>query len=148
MISQEQIKILYDKYLEIVHLEVSEFGCKPTEVRHLIGRLGEFYCALKVNGTLAHEPNQHGFDVIAENNRKISVKTTAQKTGFVTINSKTLNKVNDLMLLQYANETLEIIYFGPIQEAVEVSRTWKENYEFDISKAKKLHNKSFERDAG
>jgi len=146
MITQEQIQLLYDKYLEIVHLEVSEFGCKPTEVRHLIGRLGEFYCALHVKGTLAHETNQHGFDVTAKDNRKISVKTTAQKSGFVTINSKTLNKVNDLMLLQYANEKLEIIYYGPIEKAVEVSRTWEDKYEFDISKAKKLHNKAVKRD--
>ncbi len=60
ILSQEEIKRLYDKYLEIVLLETQELGCKPTEIRHLLGRLGEFYCALQVEGTLAHQPNQHG----------------------------------------------------------------------------------------
>lgn len=139
MITQEQIQILYQKYFDIVKLEVSEFGCKPTEVRHLIGRLGEFYCALHVNGNLSHEVNQHGFDVVSKDNRKISVKTTAQeKGGFVAINSKTLSKVDDLMLLQYKGENLEIVYYGDIDKVIKVSRKWKDNYELDISKAKKI----------
>src|SRR3546814_11525292 len=58
-----------------------EFGVKPTEVRHLIGRLGEFHCALQVGGNLAHMANQHGFDVVCSNDRRISVKTTAQVSG-------------------------------------------------------------------
>ncbi|CAC9550909.1 hypothetical protein [uncultured Gammaproteobacteria bacterium] len=138
MITQEQIQILYKKYSDIVKLEVSDFGCKPTEVRHLIGRLGEFYCALHVGGNLSHEANQHGFDVISKDNRKISVKTTAQKSGFVAINSKTLNKVDDLMLLQYKDENLEIVYYGDIDKAIKVSRMWEGKYELDISKAKKI----------
>lgn len=138
MLTQDKIQSLYEKYLEIIHLEVSEFGCKPTEVRHLLGRLGEFYCALKVGGTLAHVANQHGFDVVTKNDRKISVKTTAQKSGFVTINPKTLDKVDELMLLQYVNYHLKIIYYGPVNKAVEVARSWEGKYELDISKARKL----------
>ena len=61
---------MYEKYMDIIKLEVEQFGCKPTEVRHLIGRLGEFFCALQVNGKLAHEANQHGFDVISESGSK------------------------------------------------------------------------------
>ncbi len=138
MLTHHQIQSLYDQYLEIVLLEVSTFGCKPTEVRHLLGRLGEFYCALKINGTLAHVVNQHGFDVVSQDNKKVSVKTTAQKTGFVTINPKTLDKVDELMLLQFINHNFEILYHGSIQKAVEVSRMWAGKYEFDISKARKL----------
>ena len=41
--NNEQLKIMYEKYMDIVKLEVEQFGCKPTEVRHLIGRLGEFF---------------------------------------------------------------------------------------------------------
>ncbi|RXJ85295.1 hypothetical protein CRU87_10775, partial [Aliarcobacter trophiarum LMG 25534] len=44
---------LYNKYLEILNFEIKYFNHKPTELRHLIGRLGEFYCAIKTNGTLA-----------------------------------------------------------------------------------------------
>jgi hypothetical protein len=58
MITADRIKHLYDRYLELIRLEIDEFGVKPTEVRHLIGRLGEFYCALQVNGTLAHLANR------------------------------------------------------------------------------------------
>ena len=101
MLSIEQIKLLHEKYLELIKLEVETFGVKPTEVRHLIGRLGEFHCALQVGGSLAHEVNQHGFDVGAPSGRRISVKTTAQTTGFVAIRESTLSKVDDLMVLQY-----------------------------------------------
>jgi len=124
--------------MELVKLEVEQFGCKPTEVRHLIGRLGEFFCALKVNGQLAYHPNQHGFDVISYDGRKISVKTTAQKSGFITINPNTANLVDDLMLIQFSDFKLEVIFHGPIQKAIDVSRIWGGKYEFDISKAKRL----------
>ena len=129
---------MYEKYMDIVKLEVEQFGCKPTEVRHLIGRLGEFFCALQVNGKLAHEANEHGFDVISESGRRISVKTTAQKSGFITINPNTASKVDDLMLIQYFDSKLEVVFHGSIQKAIDVSRTWEGKFEFDISKAKRL----------
>ena len=53
MIATEKIKLLYNKYLELIKLEVEVFGVKPTELRHLVGRLAEFYCALQVEGSLA-----------------------------------------------------------------------------------------------
>jgi len=142
MIEYQQIKELYEKYKELVELEVNTFGVKPTEVRHLIGRLGEFYCALKLNGTLAHETNQHGFDVIDSKQRKVSVKTTAQKTGFVPINSTTIDKVDDIMILQYKDSNLEIIYYGAINKATESARYYEQSkkFELDISKAKKLYS--------
>lgn len=138
MLTKDKIEILYRKYLEILELEILEFGCKATEVRHLLGRLGEFYCALKTNGTLAAEVNQHGFDVISEDGKRISVKTTAQTTGFVAINKKTLDKVDDLMILQYVNNELQIIYYDKIANATKDCRVWKDTFELDISKAKKM----------
>ena len=101
VLSQSQIQTLYEEYMEILKLEVSEFGCKPTETRHLIGRLGEFKCALHTNGELARKANQHGFDVVSSTGKRISVKTTAQKSGFVSINKNTLDKVDELMMIQY-----------------------------------------------
>lgn len=140
MITRDQIKILYDKYLDLIDLEIREFGVKPTEVRHLIGRLGEFFCALETDGTLAHTTNQHGFDVISSSGRKISVKTTAQTTGFVPISASTLDKVDDVMILQFAEGTLNIVYYGEISKAVEAARFYESlgKYELDISKARKL----------
>lgn len=140
MITADRIQQLFDKYLELIRLEIAEFGVKPTEVRHLIGRVGEFYCALQVGGTLAHLTNQHGFDVICKNGRRVSVKTTAQQTGFVPIGKSTLDKVDDLMVLQYHEGALFTIYYGPVGLAVEAARYYEPSgkYELDISKARRL----------
>lgn len=140
MITQERLVALRDQYLELVRLEVEEFGVKATEVRHLIGRLGEFECALIVKGTLAHRANQHGFDVIAKNGRRISVKATGQKIGFIAISLKTLHHADDLMLLQYAKGRLDTIYYGCIRKAVSVARTYESvgKYELDIARARRL----------
>ncbi len=105
-----------------MQLEVEELGVKPTEVRHLIGRLGEFECALLVKGVLAHLPNQHGFDVVAANGRKISVKATGQKSGFVAIAKSTVHHVDDLMVIQYQNAKLEVLYYGCINKVVNAAR--------------------------
>ncbi|MGE3611711.1 MAG: hypothetical protein AB7I27_19125 [Bacteriovoracaceae bacterium] len=134
------IQKMYEKYLDILHTEMREFGCEPTELRHLIGRLGEFYCALHVQGYLAHETNQHGFDVISSDGRKISVKTTAQISGFVSINPKTLSKVDDLMVLQFIDGELHLLYFGPVEKASLACRKWGNKLELDLTKAKKLNH--------
>lgn len=140
MLDKVKIQQLYDHYLELIRLETIEFGVKPTEVRHLIGRLGEFYCALKTKGQLAHTANQHGFDVISENGRTISVKTTAQTSGFVAISARTIDKADDLMVLQFLNGDIDVVYFGPVTDAVNVARLYEKsgNYELDIPKAKRL----------
>ena len=140
MITTDRIQQIYDKYLELIRLEIVEFGVKPTEVRHLIGRLGEFHCALQVGGTLAHLANQHGFDVVCRNGRRISVKTTAQTTGFVPIGKATIDKVDDLMIIQYRDGELSIVYYGPIGPAAAAARYYDHvgKYELDISKARRL----------
>ena len=137
-LNQQHIEKLYQDYLELLEVEMNLLGCKPTELRHLIGRIGEFKCALLTNGQLSSVPNQHGFDVIAENGRKISVKTTAQISGFVTINSKTVDLVDELMLIQFKNSQFTVAYHGPVEPALEVARLYKDKYELDIAKASKL----------
>lgn len=134
-----QIKKLYEEYIKILELEINIFNVKPTEVRHLIGRIGEFKCAIVTNGTLSNEVNQHGFDVIS-NNKKISVKTTAQKNGFISINKNTINLVDELMIFQFINNEFKIIYYGDMNQAIEKARTFNNKYELDISKAKKLRS--------
>lgn len=140
MISLDRIQQLFDKYYELIRLETSEFGVNATEVRHLLGRLGEFYCALQIGGTLAHLTNQHGFDVICSAGRKVSVKTTAQKSGFVPIGKSTIHKADDLMIVQYQEGMLTTVYYGPVAEAVSAARYYEPsgNYELDISKARRL----------
>jgi hypothetical protein len=140
MISKDRIQQLYDRYLELVLLEIVEFGVKPTEVRHLIGRLGEFYCALQIGGELAHHANQQGFDVICRNGRRVSVKTTAQITGFVPIRKATLDQVDDIMIVQYRDGALSTVYYGPVGPPAAAARYYEHvgKYELDIAKARRL----------
>ena len=138
MINFENIQPLYEKYLDLVLFEVENFGVKPTEVRHLIGRLGEFHCVKEVRGTLPVRANQPDFDVLSRDGRKISVKTTAQEAGFVAISKKTAQLADDLMLVQYAQGQTTTIYHGCIHKAIKDARQYGDNYELDISKARKI----------
>lgn len=136
-----QIEKLYEEYLSLLKLEVDIFGCKATETRHLIGRIGEFKSALETQGTLAKRVNQSGFDVISHEGRKISVKTTAQKTGFVSFNKKTSHLVDDLMVIQFKDGDFTVVFHDSIDVAISHSRIYKDRYEFDISKAKALRRR-------
>ncbi|MCL4161056.1 UNVERIFIED_CONTAM: hypothetical protein GTU68_002766, partial [Idotea baltica] len=142
-VKKEKIKSFYNKYFEILKLEVQELSCKPTELRHLIGRLGEFYCALETNGELAHTPNQHGFDVITGAGKRVSVKTTAQKSGFVSINIKTIENFDEIMVLQLINLELHTLYYGNMKDIKPLCRVWKgdlNKYELDLSKLKNINS--------
>ena len=141
MPSHEQLKVLRDHYLTLLRLEIDEFGVKPTEVRHLIGRLGEIHATLLVGGEMAREVNQRGFDVVCPRQRRISVKITAQSEGFVAIGHGTKDKADDLMVLRFHDGELETVYHGPMLEAVAASRNYlpDKQYEFDLSRARQLH---------
>ena len=136
----ENLNTLMCKYLEILHLEISVLGCKPTEIRHLIGRIGEFQCAIKLGGELAFNSNQRGYDVICSGSRKVSVKTTAQKTGFITFNKRTLNLADDVMIIQYLDDEFKEIFFGTALSIIQHCRICNNNYELDLSKIKKYLN--------
>lgn len=136
IISKDQIIKLYEEYNEILRLELNVLKCKATELRHLIGRIGEFYCAIKTDGFLTKKTNQHGFDVIS-NNRKISVKTTAQDEGFVRINQKTFNSFDDLFVVQYSNDDFNLIFYGPKENILDILREYESTFELDIKKLKK-----------
>lgn len=139
-LQKTQLETLYQEYIELFDVELNMLGCKPTELRHLIGRIGEFKCALATNGRLASVPNQHGFDVISAKGKRISVKTTAQTSGFISINFRTVNFVDELMVIQFQSGKFVIIYHGPIKPALEVARVFNNRYELDILKVKKLND--------
>mgnify|MGYP001765020311 CR=1 FL=1 len=138
MLTLSQLDILRHQYLALLKLEVEAFGVQPTEVRHLIGRLGEIHAALLVKGQLAHKVNQHGFDVIDPQGQCISVKTTAQTSGFVTLSGKTHSKAQQLMLLQYVQGELSTVYHGPMALVAQEARDYRGNLELDLSKARSL----------
>lgn len=103
IISKEQLVNLYNEYKQILRYEMNVLNCKPTELRHLIGRIGEFICAIQTNGTLARQTNQHGFDVVSDG-RRISVKTTAQSSGFISINKNTFHDFDGFFVVQYVSD--------------------------------------------
>ena len=131
-------RVLYDRYLELIRSEIDEFGVKPTSLTHLLGRLGELHCALEVQGKLADLTNQPGFDVESSCGKKISVKTTAQVSGFVSISASTLEKADELMLVQYLNGQPQTVFRGSVQKAITGTRMWEGRYELDIGRARKL----------
>lgn len=141
MMSLSDLHEFKQQYLNLIQLEINAFNVKPTELRHLIGRLGEFECALRVNGQLSRTPNQPGFDVIDQNGRKISVKTTAQTGNFISISPGSYKKADDLMVIQFSAGTLDVLYYGAMELAISYCRlNQKSNmYEFDLSKAKRLN---------
>ena len=132
-LGREELEVFDTNYWQLLQKEVVTVGVKPTEIRHLIGRLGEFRAALDLGGTLARRVNQHGFDVRPQG-RTVSVKTTAQRSGFVPVNLKTVGLCDDLCVYQYVDGSLEQVYWGPIGPAVEVGRIYGQNSEIQIAR--------------
>lgn len=133
--SVAQLERLYEEYMRILELEVRAFGCAPTETRHLIGRLGEIFCARHVGGQLVRQVNQAGFDVVASDGRRISVKTTAQKRGFVSFNERTATLADDIMVIRYANDAFSIVHHEPMREAMSRARRYGGRLELALPSA-------------
>lgn len=136
-ISTEQLSKLYEEYLRILRYEMQVLQCQPTELRHLIGRIGELLCAIETGGQLARETNQHGFDVLS-GSKRISVKTTAQKTGFISFNQKTFNQLDEVFLVQYRDDDFHVMYYGKKEPIERIARSYGNVYEVDIEKVKRL----------
>ena len=137
-ISKAQIEHLFEEYNRVLLTEMNLLKCAPTEVRHLIGRIGEFLCAMTTGGMLARQPNQHGFDVVADG-RRISVKTTAQENGgFVTFNSNTIKDFDDVFIVHYKNGGFHILYNGAKEPIEAIGRPYNNQLEVDLNKIKKL----------
>ena len=59
------------------------------------------------------------------------LKTTAQCAGFVSIDGRTLDQVNDPMVLRYDNGDSKLEYHGDNQRAVDAARPWEDRFELD-----------------
>lgn len=136
-ISAEQLMKVYEEYLRILRYELQVLGCQPTELRHIMGRIGELICAIMTKGQLAKETNQHGFDVISEGKR-ISVKTTAQAKKFIPFNSKTFDRFDEIFIVHYMNEEFHILYYGDKKPIEQIVRMYGNTYEVDMEKIKRL----------
>ena len=137
-ISADQIKHLYEEYIRVLRFELQVLSCQPTELRHLIGRIGELYCAMVTDGHLARETNQHGFDVVSKG-RRISVKTTAQQSnGFIKFNKNTFEKFDDVFIVQYRDDDFHVLYYGLKTPIEEIARIYQDTYEVDLGKLRQL----------
>lgn len=137
-LSKAQVIQLYTHYNEIWRYELHILQSKPTELRHLMGRIGEFLCVLETDGQLALNVNERGYDVISADGRKVSVKTTAQTNGFISINRNTLHLCDDLFIVQYKNDAFQVVFFGEKEQVIDSCRIYENTYELDLSKLKKL----------
>jgi len=93
----------------------------PTELRHLCGRIGELYAAVVTNGQMALSVNQKGYDVVASNGDRISVKTTAKmdSKGHIAFSASTLDLVDRVLVLRMNTDEMqiEVLLDAPVDEA-------------------------------
>jgi len=97
------------------------WGVPPTELRHLIGRIGELYAALITNGQMATNVNQRGYDVVSGDGERVSVKTTAVmgNSGQIAFNPNTLQEVDRVIILRVNTEEMQIemLFNATVSEA-------------------------------
>lgn len=76
-----------------------QWGVNPAELRHLTGRIGELYVAMKNRGQMAPEVNQKGYDVVSAEGEQISVKTVTS-TQHIRFNKNTFDVVHRVVVLR------------------------------------------------
>ena len=100
------------------------WGVPPTELRHLNGRIGELYAALITNGQMATSVNQQGYDVVADNGERVSVKTTGMMSGsgHISFNPNTLSLVDRVIILRVNTEEMQIetLFNDSVEKAIEL----------------------------
>ena len=86
------------------------WGVPASELRHLSGRIGELYAALITGGQMAPEVNKRGYDVVAHDGQRVSVKTTTAMTsgGGVNFNPNTLDQVDRIVILRINTDEMQI----------------------------------------
>lgn len=113
---------LLNKYIEILKVE-EQLGTPATEMRALIGRIGEIYATIKTDGVLAENTNQKGFDVIQGNGRTLSVKTTGTLQSTININPNTAHLADDTMVVLYEDGQLKVIYHSDTKTLIDYNGT-------------------------
>jgi len=137
-LTQMQIIQSLGEAMSWLEREIS-WGANPTELTHLMGRIGELYVAMYTNGNMADNVNEKGYDVVTKDNERISVKTTSRTSsqGHVSFNPNTLQFVDRVIILRFNAEEmeLEILLDKPIEEA-KTLMTAKSNGKLSISMSK------------
>lgn len=118
---EDELQKRIDDTQNMVEEDAKLFKCKPTELRHTVGRLGEYKALSLLGGALAAKTNQPGWDLIDKNGRKVSVKTTAAVLydSYISMNPNTINDADDLILIHYVDKKLEVLYHGPMKHILD-----------------------------
>lgn len=121
------------------------WGVPATELRHLIGRIGELYAALITNGRMATEVNQAGYDVVSQNGERVSVKTTARlsHSGHISFNPNTLQVVDRIMILRVNTEEMQVetLFDDSVEQAKKLMQAAAEGERCSIAMSKLLTSK-------
>ena len=121
------------------------WGVQPTELKHLCGRIGELYAALIVNGQMAPEVNQRGYDVVSVDGERISVKTTARSSitnAHVLFNGNSLEFVDRVMVLWINTEEMQIeVLVNAVKDEILPRLTPMENGKYRLGLNQNAHSR-------
>ncbi|WP_137663859.1 DUF6998 domain-containing protein [Enterococcus hulanensis] len=134
-ITQKDLIHSLSKLLDWLEQE-RDWGTNSGELKFITGRIGEIYTAIMVNGQMAENTNQKGYDVVSEKNERISVKARTKLKGQVNFNSNTLDYVDRVIIVFVDVEeiTVKIIYDASIDEAKKIMTIQDTSVRISMSK--------------
>ena len=144
--NQKDIVKSLKMYEKVLKEEINR-GYLPTELRHLIGRIGELKVAKLTNGSFASTTNEPGYDIISSDGKKISVKASASlsKDSKYVFNPRNHNLSDLTACLHYTTEGWEYVYFGSTKEMADNLVTYDSYNDVDqlrINKTRKNFDKT------
>lgn len=88
-----------------------QWGVPPTELAHLVTRIGELFTAINCNGQIAMDPKQAGYDVVSSEGYRYSVSCvlTKKARGEINFTREVLEKVDRVAVLQFNVDEMEIV---------------------------------------
>ena len=105
-LTQTQIIQSLGRHLEFFEQELA-WGVAPAELRHLTGRIGELYAAMVTRGQMALATNQRGYDIVAVDGRRVSVKSYTTPNP-ATFKASTFDQVDWVIVLRFVIEESEL----------------------------------------
>lgn len=112
------------------------WGVDPAELRHLTGRIGELYTAMITRGQMALGVNQRGYDVVAADGQRISVKTITS-SGHVQFKKSTISEVDRVVILRInideGEASIEEVADGPVNDIMARCQEMQDGYRYGVS---------------
>ena len=112
-----------------------DWGVDPAELRHLTGRIGELYTAMITRGQMALAVNQRGYDVVAANGQRVSVKTVTS-SGHVAFRKSTIGYADRIIILRInideGEVSIEEVADGPAPDILAQCMAATDEYKFGV----------------